>query len=90
MIQVRRLGLRVAELPTTFRSLTGRPSFVRPAAVLAFLRDLLRYRLREPRLRRRSPQAAEPQNRTGWGRGEASRRGRERRWRGDPRSRHRP
>ena len=53
MIQVRRLGLRVAELPTTFRSLTGRPSFVRPAAVLAFLRDLLRYRLREPRRRRR-------------------------------------
>ena len=53
MIQARRLGLRVAELPTDFAPLEGRPSFVRPTAVLAFLRDLLVYRMREPRRRHR-------------------------------------
>jgi len=54
MIQARRLGLRVAEMPTDFAPLAGRPSFVRPTAILAFLRDLLLFRLREPGRRKRS------------------------------------
>ena len=46
MIQARRLGLRVVEVPTTFRSLEGRASFVRPAAILELLTNLVRFRLR--------------------------------------------
>lgn len=46
MIQARRLGLAVAELPTVFRSLEHRASFVRPAAILEFLRSLVLHRLR--------------------------------------------
>ena len=47
MIQARRLGLRISELPTGFLGLTGRRSFVRPAAILEFLRNLIRYRIAE-------------------------------------------
>lgn len=47
MIQARRLKFRIAEVETTFLGLTGRRSFVNPAAVTQFLRNLLRHRLRE-------------------------------------------
>jgi glycosyltransferase involved in cell wall biosynthesis len=47
MIQARRLGLRIAECPTRFEALDTRPSFVRPAALLEFLRALLAARWRE-------------------------------------------
>lgn len=46
MIEARRLGLAMAEVPTVFRSLEHRASFVRPSAILEFLRHLVAYRLR--------------------------------------------
>lgn len=49
MIEARRLGLRVAEVPTVFHGLEHRASFVRPAAVLEFLRSLVLHRLRSRR-----------------------------------------
>jgi glycosyltransferase involved in cell wall biosynthesis len=49
LIQARRLGFRVDETETEFLGLTGRRSFVRMAAVVEFLGNLLRYRLRELR-----------------------------------------
>jgi glycosyltransferase involved in cell wall biosynthesis len=51
MIQARRLGFRIGEIETEFLGLTGRRSFVRMSAVVEFLGNLVRYRLRE--LRRR-------------------------------------
>jgi glycosyltransferase involved in cell wall biosynthesis len=51
LIQARRLGFRIGEVETEFLGLTGRRSFIRMAAVVEFLRNLVRYRLRE--LRRR-------------------------------------
>ena len=51
MLQARRLGFRIGEIETEFLGLTGRRSFVKMAAVLEFLRNLLRYRIQE--LRRR-------------------------------------
>lgn len=47
MIQLRRMGLRLGEIGTVFRSLDSRPSFVRPLAILEFIGNLLAYRLRE-------------------------------------------
>jgi hypothetical protein len=49
MIQVRRHGFRVGEIPTGFLGLTGRRSFVSPRAILEFLWNLLKYRVREMR-----------------------------------------
>jgi len=49
MIQARRLGFRIGEIETEFLGLTGRRSFVRMSAVLEFLRNLVRYRVRELR-----------------------------------------
>jgi len=51
MIQARRFRFRIGEVETSFLSLTGRRSFVNLAAVAQFLRNLLRYRLRELRHR---------------------------------------
>ena len=51
LIQARRLGFRIGEIETEFLGLTGRRSFISMAAVVEFLRNLWRYRLRE--LRRR-------------------------------------
>jgi glycosyltransferase involved in cell wall biosynthesis len=51
MIQARRFGFRVGEVKTEFLGLTGRRSFVNLAAVAQFLRNLLRYRIRELRHR---------------------------------------
>lgn len=47
LIEARRLGLRIGEIETEFLGLTGRRSFVNMAAVFEFLRNLLRYRIRE-------------------------------------------
>jgi glycosyltransferase involved in cell wall biosynthesis len=47
MIAARRLGLKVVEVPTSFGRLAGRQSFVRLSAVLEFLRNLARHRVRE-------------------------------------------
>lgn len=54
MIQARRLGFRIGEIETEFLGLTGRRSFVKLSAVVEFLGNLARYRLRE--LRRRDPE----------------------------------
>ena len=51
LIQARRLGFRIGEIETEFLGLTGRRSFITMAAVVEFLRNLMRYRLQE--LRRR-------------------------------------
>lgn len=47
MIQARRLRLRVGEIPTIFLGLTGRRSFVHPRAILEFLKNLIRFRIKE-------------------------------------------
>jgi glycosyltransferase involved in cell wall biosynthesis len=47
MIQARRLRFRVGEIETEFLGLTGRRSFVNLAAVAQFVRNLVRYRIRE-------------------------------------------
>lgn len=47
MIQARRLHLRTAEIPTYFRGLEGRKSFIKPAAILEFIKNLMIYRWRE-------------------------------------------
>ncbi|HEV7507543.1 MAG TPA: glycosyltransferase [Thermoanaerobaculia bacterium] len=52
LIQARHLGFRIGEIETEFLGLTGRRSFISMAAVIEFLRNLLRYRLLE--LRRRA------------------------------------
>ena len=52
LIQARRLGFRIGEIETEFLGLTGRRSFIKMAAVLEFLRNLVRYRILE--LRRRA------------------------------------
>ncbi len=52
MIQARRHGFRIGELPTGFLGLTGRRSFVRVGAVLEFVWNLFCYRIlefRQPR-----------------------------------------
>lgn len=51
MIQARRLQLKVGEVPTVFRSIDSRPSFVRPRAIFEFLGNLIRYRILEFRNR---------------------------------------
>ena len=47
MIQARRHGFRIGELPTGFLGLTGRRSFVKVGAIFEFLGNLVRYRRRE-------------------------------------------
>ena len=47
MLYARRLGLRIGELASDFRGLSGRRSFVGPRAVIEFLHNLARYRWRE-------------------------------------------
>jgi glycosyltransferase involved in cell wall biosynthesis len=45
VLEARRLGLRIVDVPVAFAAGTGRPSFVRPRAILEFVAHLLRYRL---------------------------------------------
>lgn len=47
MIEARRLGFKIGEVPTTFLGLTGRKSFVKPAAIWEFIKNLVQYRLKE-------------------------------------------
>ncbi len=47
MIQARRHRFRIGERPTGFLGLTGRRSFVKPRAVLEFVRNLVVHRIRE-------------------------------------------
>lgn len=58
MIRARELGLRVAEVPIHFSAIETRPSFVRPATILEFLRNLWFYRFR-----RQAPSAPLPSRR---------------------------
>jgi hypothetical protein len=52
MIQARRHRFRIAEIPTEFLGLASRRSFVNFAAILEFLGNLVRFRIREFRARR--------------------------------------
>lgn len=47
MIQIRRLRLATGEIPTFFRGLDGRKSFVRPAAIFEFIKNLIIFRIKE-------------------------------------------
>lgn len=47
MIQARRLHFKINEVPTFFRGLQGRKSFVRPAAILEFIKNLIIFRIKE-------------------------------------------
>ncbi len=47
MIQARRLGLTISEIPTTFQCLEHRSSFIKPQAILEFFANLLWSRILE-------------------------------------------
>jgi len=47
MIQARRLGFTVGEIPTAFLGLAGRRSFISVRAILEFLGNMVRFRIRE-------------------------------------------
>lgn len=47
MIQARRHHFRIVEIPTTFKKLVGRQSFVKTATIFEFLRNLLHFRWKE-------------------------------------------
>lgn len=47
MIQARRLKLKIGEIPTGFRNMDSRPSFVKPQAIFEFLGNLIWYRILE-------------------------------------------
>jgi len=47
MIEARRLGLRIGEIPTVFLGLAGRRSFVRFGTLFEFMGNLVAYRIRE-------------------------------------------
>lgn len=47
MIEARRHGVTIGEIPTEFLGLTGRRSFVGMRAILEFIGNLARYRIRE-------------------------------------------
>jgi len=49
ILEARRLGLRVAEMPVVFRRNEQRESFVKPAATIEFLRNMLARRVRARR-----------------------------------------
>lgn len=53
LIQARSLGFRIGEIETEFFGLLGRRSFVKTAAVIEFLHNLLRHRILEFRRRAR-------------------------------------
>lgn len=47
MIQARRLKFKIGEIPTGFRNMHSRPSFVKPQAIFEFIGNLLWYRMLE-------------------------------------------
>jgi len=55
MIKIRRMGVRFGEVGTVFRANERRPSFVKPLAILEFIGNMIRFRIREfgPDARRR-------------------------------------
>jgi hypothetical protein len=46
MIRAGEMGLKVAEIPIHFYNLSGRASFVKPRAILEFMKNLWNYRRR--------------------------------------------
>lgn len=48
MLNALRMNLRIYEIPVAFQSLSNRKSFVKVGAVLEFMKNLFRYRLKEP------------------------------------------
>jgi glycosyltransferase involved in cell wall biosynthesis len=46
-IHARRLGLEIRQIPTEFRALLGRKSFVKPSAIVEFVKNLARARAKE-------------------------------------------
>jgi len=51
MINIRRLRLRYFEIPVVFYGMEERASFVRPGAIIEFVKNLVAYRLRESHVR---------------------------------------
>jgi glycosyltransferase involved in cell wall biosynthesis len=47
MIQTRRLKLKFAEIPTQFEKLDSRQSFVKPEAIIEFIKNIIIFRIRE-------------------------------------------
>lgn len=47
MINIRRMNYNFYEFPVEFMHLENRPSFVKPAAILEFIRNLIAFRVRE-------------------------------------------
>jgi glycosyltransferase involved in cell wall biosynthesis len=45
VLEAHRHGLRIGELPVSFRKNEARASFVKPSAIIEFLRNMARYRL---------------------------------------------
>lgn len=52
MIQARRLGLKIGEVPTFFRGLEGRKSFIRLPAIIEFIKNLIIFRIKEFKYRK--------------------------------------
>lgn len=52
MIQARRLNLKIGEIPTFFQELQGRKSFIKPAAILEFIKNLIIFRIKEFKYRK--------------------------------------
>lgn len=47
MIKARRLRLKIGEVPTFFRGLRCRRSFIKPSAILEFIKNLIIFRIKE-------------------------------------------
>lgn len=47
MIKARRLRLKIGEIPTVFRGLRCRKSFVKPSAIFEFIKNLIIFRIKE-------------------------------------------
>lgn len=52
MIKARRMGLKIGEIPTYFRGLRCRRSFVKPSAILEFAKNLIIFRIKEFKYRK--------------------------------------
>jgi len=52
MIQARRLHLKIGEIPTFFRALRCRKSFVKPSAVMEFIKNLMIFRIKEFKIKK--------------------------------------
>ncbi len=55
MIRAGELGLKIGEIPIHFYSIQGRSSFVKPAAIWEFLKNLFRYRFRRSSFKDKNP-----------------------------------